>query len=64
MVNRVRSSKNFFLSTIIRTLLFLLIAIILFSVGLMIGYSVIGEGGDPADIFKQETWQKIIDFVQ
>jgi DNA-directed RNA polymerase subunit beta len=30
--------------------------------GAMVGYGVIGDG-NPADVFKKETWQHIIDIV-
>jgi DNA-directed RNA polymerase subunit beta len=42
-------------------LVFLLLAASLV-LGAMFGYGVIGDG-NPADVFKKETWQHIIDIV-
>ncbi|XXM72871.1 DNA-directed RNA polymerase subunit beta [Lysinibacillus sphaericus] len=33
------------------------------ALGAMVGYGVIGDG-NPADVFKKETWQHIIDIVK
>ncbi|NJP37403.1 DNA-directed RNA polymerase subunit beta [Alkalicoccus luteus] len=32
-------------------------------VGAMIGYTIIGEGTDPMEIFEPETWQHIYDII-
>ena len=41
----------------------IIIAIILFALGLMIGYAVLGEGKNPLDIFSKEIWDKIFRFI-
>lgn len=53
-----------------RTLLFLLrfiLAVLLiavaFAVGAMIGYSILGDGSDPMEIFNPELWEHIFNFV-
>lgn len=56
--------KNFFLTALIRILIIVLFAVLLFSLGLIIGYSVIGEGKNPLDVFNPETWSKVFEFVQ
>lgn len=58
------NSKPFFLIVMIRIALFLGLALILFILGLMIGYSILGGGGSPFSVFSWEIWQKIFDFVQ
>lgn len=40
-------------------LLVLLIAFIIFCIGLMIGYGVIGNGGDAWSILSPKTWQEL-----
>ena len=37
-----------------------LISLASLAIGLMIGYSVLGEGKDPISILKPESWQAII----
>jgi hypothetical protein len=44
----------------VRLLLFIYIAIIIFFVGLMIGYGILGN---PIDIFRIETWEHIINLT-
>ena len=53
-----------------RTLLFLLrfiLAVLLiavaFAVGAMIGYSMLGDGSDPMEIFNPELWEHIFSFI-
>lgn len=53
-----------------RTLLFLLrfiLAVLLiavaFAVGAMIGYSILGDGSDPMEIFNPELWEHILNFI-
>ena len=50
-------------STLVRVLIFLLLAIILFSAGLMVGYGVIGDG-DPMLVFEKQTWEHILNYVR
>ncbi len=56
-------SNKFFLKALIRILLVILITLVVFCVGLMIGYAIIGDGESVFDVFKQETWQNIIKFL-
>lgn len=56
-------SKKFFLKALIRVLLIILLALVVFCIGLMIGYAVIGDGGNIFDIFKPSTWQNIVNFL-
>ncbi|HIZ71145.1 MAG TPA: DNA-directed RNA polymerase subunit beta [Candidatus Atopostipes pullistercoris] len=48
---------------LLRVLLIVLLIIIAFGVGAMLGYSVIGDGADPMDIFNRELWEHILNFV-
>ena len=57
------NSQPFLMIVIIRIALFLGLALLLFIVGLMIGYSVLGGGGNPLSVFSWDIWQKIIDFI-
>lgn len=41
-------------------LLILFIALIVFAAGLMIGYSVLGDGANPWDILSTDTWNQVI----
>ena len=67
MFNRLENfynSKPFVVIVLIRIALFLGLAFLLFIVGLMIGYSVLGGEGNPFSVFSGEVWQKIFDFVR
>ncbi len=45
----------------VRLLLFVgLLCLVLLALGLMIGYSFIGGGGNPLDVLQPSTWQGII----
>lgn len=57
------SRQNFVVIMVIRIVLFLFLACILFMIGLMIGYSVLGDGSNPFEIFSPNIWQRIIDFI-
>ena len=57
------NSKPFILIVFIRIALFLGIAFLLFILGLMIGYSILGGGGNPFSVFSWDVWQKIFDFI-
>ena len=48
---------------LLRFLLIVLLIIVAFAVGAMLGYSVIGDGADPMDIFNRELWEHILNFV-
>lgn len=41
-------------------LLVLILAFVIFALGLMVGYGVIGEGDSMWDILSAEKWQEII----
>ncbi|MGT2906426.1 DNA-directed RNA polymerase subunit beta [Streptococcus dentiloxodontae] len=50
---------------VLRQLLFIfiifLLSLLFLAIGLMIGYSLLGEGNNPLDILKPSTWQSIVD---
>lgn len=53
--------KNICLFIIKVSIVILLIAAA-FVVGVMLGYGVIGDGGDPMDVFDPTMWRHILDF--
>ena len=57
------NSKPFFMIVLIRIALFLGLAFLLFILGLMIGYSVLGGAGNPLLVFSWDVWQKIFEFI-
>lgn len=57
------NSKPFFMIVLIRLALFLGLALLLFILGLMIGYSVLGGGENPFSVFSWDVWQKIFEFI-
>ena len=63
MKEQLKNSRNLLFTALLRILVFLVIAIILFALGLMIGYAVLGEGKNPLDIFSKEIWDKIFRFI-
>ena len=63
MKEQLKNSCNLLFTALLRILVFLIIAIILFALGLMIGYAVLGEGKNPLDIFSKEIWDKIFRFI-
>lgn len=48
---------------ILRFLLIVLLIFIAFVVGGMFGYSVIGDGGNPLDVFNRELWEHVLSFI-
>lgn len=48
---------------ILRFLLVVLLIFIAFVVGGMFGYSVIGDGGNPLNVFNRELWEHVLSFV-
>lgn len=48
---------------ILRFLLIVLLIFIAFVVGGMFGYSIIGDGGNPLDVFNRELWEHVLSFV-
>lgn len=53
--------KSFFF--LLRFLLVVLLIVVAFAVGAMLGYSIIGDGQDPTDIFNRELWEHILSFI-
>lgn len=53
--------KNICLFIIKVSIVILLIAAA-FVVGVMLGYGVIGDGGDPMDVFDPTMWNHILNF--
>ena len=60
---RMKNSGHLLLTALLRVLIFVIIAVILFALGLMVGYAVLGEGHNPFDIFSKEVWDKIFNFI-
>ncbi|HLR91678.1 MAG TPA: DNA-directed RNA polymerase subunit beta [Atopostipes sp.] len=48
---------------LLRFLLVVLLIVVAFVVGAMLGYSVIGDGQNPMDVFNRELWEHILSFV-
>ena len=48
---------------LLRFLLVVLLIATAFAVGAMFGYTVIGDGGHPLDIFDRELWGHILGFL-
>lgn len=48
---------------LLRFLLVVLLIVVAFAVGAMLGYSVIGDGANPMDVFNPELWKHILNFV-
>ena len=63
MKQELKNSGHLLLTALLRILIFVIIAVILFALGLMIGYAVLGEGKNPLDIFSKEIWDKIFRFI-
>lgn len=55
-------TSRYILTTVSKIFLVIILAIILFLVGLMVGYGVIGDGS-PMDVFNSELWAHIFDFL-
>ena len=53
MKQELKNSGHLLLTALLRVLIFVIIAVILFALGLMVGYAVLGEGHNPFDIFKR-----------
>lgn len=60
---RTLSIDNNFLRLAFYAALFLVIVVVIFVIGIMIGYSVIGDG-NPIDVLNWNTWQHILDFLK
>ena len=63
MKQELKNSGHLLLTALLRVLIFVIIAVILFALGLMVGYAVLGKGHNPFDIFSKEVWDKIFNFI-
>lgn len=48
---------------LLRFLLAVVLLIVAFAVGAMLGYSVIGDGADPMEVFNPDLWEHILNFI-
>jgi hypothetical protein len=48
---------------LLRFLLVILLLAVAFAVGTMLGYSVLGDGADPMEVFNPDLWEHILNFV-
>ena len=56
----VLKSTLFFL---LRFVLVVLLVLVAFAVGAMLGYSILGDCADPMEVFNPELWEHILNFV-
>lgn len=54
---------NPILKIVFYVVLFLALALLLLVIGMMIGFSVLGDG-NPLDVLDWKTWQHILDFLK
>ncbi|MGK0550766.1 DNA-directed RNA polymerase subunit beta [Enterococcus faecalis] len=57
------SSSRYIVITLLKILVVIALVIILFVVGTMIGYGMIGNG-NPKDVFDEKIWAHIMTFLQ
>ena len=57
------SSFRYILVTLLKILVVISLVIILFVVGTMIGYGLIGNG-NPMDVFNEKIWAHIMNFFK
>lgn len=48
---------------LLRFVLVVLLIVVAFAVGAMLGYSILGDGSDPMEVFNPELWQHILNFI-
>lgn len=48
---------------LLRFLLVVLLILVAFAVGAMFGYTILGDGHNPLDIFSRELWEYILSFI-
>ncbi|WP_051189183.1 DNA-directed RNA polymerase subunit beta [Halalkalibacillus halophilus] len=48
----------------LRFILIIAIAVTALIVGLMVGFGVIGEGGDPSDVLDRSMWEDLYDYIR
>lgn len=56
-------STKHILRQLIKVAVFILLILLLFLVGLVIGYGIIGDG-KPLDVLKSSTWEHIFQFFK
>ncbi|MGX7197167.1 DNA-directed RNA polymerase subunit beta [Enterococcus olivae] len=56
-------TNRYMLTSVIKVLLVILLAMILFLAGLMVGYGIIGDGS-PFQVFNRDLWHHILEFVK
>lgn len=47
---------------LLKVLIFILVLALVFAIGLMLGYSIIGNGGNPLNVFDPNMWGNILNF--
>jgi len=57
-----RSIMKDILFYLLKIVIVLVLLVVFFMVGAMIGYAVVGEGSNPLDVFDQQLWQHALDF--
>lgn len=57
------STTRYIAVTLLKILVVILLIMVLFVVGTMIGYGVIGDGS-PKDVFDRDVWVHILDFFK
>jgi len=62
MNEKNRSRVKDVLRFLLKVILFILILVLIFAIGLVLGYSIIGNGGNPLDVFDLDLWSNILNF--
>lgn len=57
----MESNWSYFRKQWLMILGFLLLTLVLFFLGVLFGYSVLGEGKHPLDILSPATWKELMD---
>lgn len=63
MKEQLKNSRHLLFTALLRILVFLVIAIILFALGLMIGYAVLGEGKIRSIFFLKKFGIRFLDLL-
>lgn len=48
---------------LVKFILVVLLILVAFAVGAMLGYSILGDGGNPMEVFNPELWEHILNFI-
>lgn len=56
----METGKDYVFRQLLLVLIVCLVSLAFLALGLMVGYAVLGEGKDPVNILKPETWQAIV----